>query len=116
MTGRELMLVLVGALTAAGALRAQQKVMPVLGFLSTASPGWFAPNVAAFLQGLSESGYVDGQNVAIEYRWAEGSLDRLPALAAHLVAPKVAVIRATRRPPSARPPQRSPPPFPTAFS
>jgi putative tryptophan/tyrosine transport system substrate-binding protein len=102
MTRRELMLVLVGAITAAGALRAQQKAMPVLGFLSSASPGWFAPNVGAFLQGLSESGYVEGQNVAIEYRWAESRIDRLPALAADLVDRKVDVIVATGGTPSAR--------------
>jgi putative tryptophan/tyrosine transport system substrate-binding protein len=95
MRRRELLLVLGGAMTAAGALRAQQKAMPVLGFLSSASPGWFAPNVAAFRQGLSESGYTEGQNVAIEYRWAEDRLDRLPALAADLVDHKVDVIVAT---------------------
>jgi putative tryptophan/tyrosine transport system substrate-binding protein len=102
MTRRELMLVLVGAITAAGALRAQQKAMPVLGFLSSASPGWFAVNVAAFHQGLSENGYVEGQNVAIEYRWAESRIDRLPALAADLVDRKVDVIVATGGTPAAR--------------
>ncbi len=66
--------------------------MPVIGYLSGGSPGPNAPCVAAFRQGLSETGYVEGQNVAIEYRWAEGSYDRLPALAADLVGLKVDVI------------------------
>jgi putative ABC transport system substrate-binding protein len=65
----------------ARALRAQQKAIQVIGFLSGTSPGPTAPFVTAFLQGLSETGYVEGQNVAIEYRWAEDRYDRLPALA-----------------------------------
>ena len=66
--------------------------MPVIGFLSSLSPGPSAPFTAAFLEGLSETGYVDGKNVAIEYRWAEENYDRLPALAADLVGHKVDVI------------------------
>ena len=93
MNRRELlMLLLGGALTVAPALRAQQKAMPVIGYLTSASPGPDAPYVAAFRQGLSETGYVEGQNVAIEYRWAEGRYDRLPGLAADLVGRKVDVI------------------------
>jgi hypothetical protein len=92
MRRRELMLLLGGAMTAARALRAQQKAMPVIGFFSIASPGPSAPLVTAFHQGLSETGYVEGQNVAIEYRWAEGRQDRLSALAADLVGRRVDVI------------------------
>ena len=101
MRRRELMLLLVGGLTVARTLRAQQKAMPVIGFLNSTSPGPFAPFVAAFHQGLSEAGYVDGQNVAIEYRWAEGSYDRLPALAADLVRRKVDLIATSGDPASA---------------
>ena len=71
---------------------AQQKAVPVIGFLHAGSPGPSAPFVAAFRQGLSETGYVEGQNIAIEYRWAEGSYDRLPAMAADLVGRKVDLI------------------------
>jgi putative ABC transport system substrate-binding protein len=95
MNRRELMLLLAGTLTAARRLRAQQKAMPVIGFLGGASPGPNAPFVAAFHQGLSETGYVEGQNLAIEYRWAEGQYDRLPALAADLVSRSVDMIVAT---------------------
>jgi putative tryptophan/tyrosine transport system substrate-binding protein len=98
MKRRELLLLLGGALMTARGLRAQQKAMPVIGFLSSGSPGPFAPLVAAFGQGLSETGYVEGQTVAIEYRWAEGSYDRLPALAADLVGGKVDVIAASGGP------------------
>jgi putative ABC transport system substrate-binding protein len=92
MRRRELMLLLGGAMTAGRALRAQQKAMPVIGFLGNASPVPSAPSLAAFRQGLGETGYVEGQNVEIEYHGAEGRYDRLPALAADLVSRKVDLI------------------------
>jgi putative ABC transport system substrate-binding protein len=95
MRRRELLLLLGGMTPAARAVQAQQKPMPVIGFLGSTSPGPNEPALAAFRQGLSETGYVEGQNVAIEYRWADGRYDRLPALAADLVARKVDVIAAT---------------------
>jgi putative ABC transport system substrate-binding protein len=82
------------------AVRAQQKAVPVIGLLIGTSPGPFAPFLSAFRRGLSESGYVEGQNVAIEFRWAEGRYDRLPALAADLVARKVEVIATGGNPPT----------------
>ena len=69
--------------------------MPVIGFLNSASPGAFEKFLAAFLQGLSQAGYVERQNVAIEYRWAEGHYDLLPELAADLVRRRVTLITAT---------------------
>ena len=92
MKRREL-LVLVGiAMAVPGPLRAQYKTLPVIGFLCGGASGAFGSAVAAFGQGLSDTGYVEGQNVTIEYRWAEGRYDALPGLAADLVARKVDVI------------------------
>src|SRR6202171_3523529 len=74
------------------AARAQQRGMPVIGFVHSASPEPYAPQVNAFRQSLKEAGYVEGQNVAIEYRWAENQIARLPTLAAELVQRQVSVI------------------------
>src|SRR5262245_43527961 len=80
------------------AARAQQPALPVLGFVNVASAKNFARPLSAFLKGLGETGYVDGQNVVIEYRWAEGGNDRLPSLVADLIERKVKVIAATSTP------------------
>jgi putative tryptophan/tyrosine transport system substrate-binding protein len=80
------------------AARAQQSTMPVVGFVNIGSAEGYAPQVSAFLKGLTEAGYVDGQNVAIEYRWANGQYDRLAALVDDLVRRRVWVIAATSTP------------------
>ena len=88
MRRRELLLMATAMMAAPRSLRAQQKAMPVIGWLSSASSGQIDAYLAAFRQGLAETGYVEGQNVSIEYRWAENHYDRLPGLAAQLVGPR----------------------------
>jgi putative tryptophan/tyrosine transport system substrate-binding protein len=98
---RELLILGSTAIAWPRAARAQQKAMPVIGYLASSSPGPSAPNVDAFRQGLGETGFVEGHNVAIEYRWAEGTYDRLPISPADLVARKVDVIVASGSTPAA---------------
>jgi putative ABC transport system substrate-binding protein len=92
MRRREIFHVLGGALAWPLAARAQQSAVPLVGLVHAASASYFAQMAPSFAQGLKESGYTEGQNIAIEYRWAEGHYDRLPELAAELVARQVAVI------------------------
>src|SRR5262245_37061566 len=101
--GRRELIAALGGATAAWPLaaRAQQPAMPVVGFLGGESPDLWANYVRAFQQGLRDTDYIEGQNVAIEYRWAEGHTDRLPALAFELVRRQVSVIVAPGSTPAA---------------
>ena len=92
MMRRELVLFVAGAMISARSIRAQQKAMPVIGFLNSGSNEKFAPYFVAFRTGLATMGYVEGQSIAIEYRNADGQYDRLPALAADLVGRNVSAI------------------------
>ena len=92
MRRREFIAGLAGAAAWPLVARAQRPAVPVVGFVNSGSPDGYARYVAAFRQGLKETGYVEGQNVAIEFHWAEGQYDRVPAMAAELVRRQVAVI------------------------
>ena len=98
MRRREFIAGLSGALASPLTTRAQQSAMPVIGFLNAASPQSYARPLAAFLKGLEAAGYTDGRNVTIQFRWAEGHNDRLPAMAAELLHNHVNVLAATTTP------------------
>jgi putative ABC transport system substrate-binding protein len=118
MIGRRRFITVMGAVVVARPLstRAQQPATPVIGFLNNLSPGAIAHPVAAFLEGLKESGYIEGHNLAIEYRWAENHNHRLPELAADLVRRQVTVIVATGGGASALAAKAATTTIPTVFS
>jgi ABC-type uncharacterized transport system substrate-binding protein len=117
MIGRRELITLLGGAAAACPLaaRAQQPALPVIGFMSTRSPEDSAYLLAAFRRGLAEGGFVEGQNVAIEFRWARGEYDRLPEIAADLVSRRVNVLTAVGGDPSPRAAKRATSTIPIVF-
>jgi putative ABC transport system substrate-binding protein len=115
MKRREFITVLGGAAAWPFAARAQQSAMPVIGYMDTASASTTAHLVEEFRRGLSAAGYDEGRNVAIEYRWAEGDYNKLPALAAELVRSQVAVI-ATINTPTILAQKQQAKPFPSSLA
>jgi ABC-type uncharacterized transport system substrate-binding protein len=116
MRRRHFLTLLGGAAAWPLAAYAQQWAMPTIGFVSSRAPGESAGVVAAFRRGLSETGFVEGQNLAIAFRWAEGHYDRLPALTAELVNLRVAVLFAAGGPPSALAAKQATSTTPVVFS
>jgi putative ABC transport system substrate-binding protein len=117
MRRRDFIILLAGAMGGRpSAVRAQQKAMPVIGWLDAATAGWTAPHMAAYRQGLNETGYIEGKNLAIEYRWADGDYDRLPALAGDLVSRKVDLIVASGGPAPARAAKNATSSIPVVFT
>jgi putative ABC transport system substrate-binding protein len=115
MRRREVIALIGGAAAWPFAGRAQQRPMPVVGFINSASPGPFAHLAAGFRKGLAEEGFIEGQNVAIEERWAEGRYDLLPALAEDLARRKISVVAATGGPMSAVAAKSAAPAVPIVF-
>src|SRR5262249_36720012 len=107
---------LLGGAVAAWPLAARTQQKPVIGFLNSGSADAYPDRITAFHEGLRQLGYIEGENVLVDYRWALGEYDRLPAFAAELVERRVSVLIATGGEPAAPAAQTATPPIPTVFS